>query len=837
MASLLVLVGSLHARDERPEERGDQGVEAPPDARPDDHLNERLQVATDLARPPQERIEATRDLLTEVLTPAAIETVAKAFAERGRRELVALLEQTLSEPHAPLLAWSNAARLAEVVPDPALAPPLLARLEQLLAGEPARAGEVVPALRAALDATRRRLLELEIDRLAKALPEAALAALDHTERDVRRAALARLLELAQRPDTPRNEVLARANSVARERLSGMLTTARGALAGALDHGPLDHDELRRLAELAVVLSDGDELLTKELLAALESSIDSALRVALLPALRRIPRDRGGGEVARTLSALLAVAVKSEPTVGSAPLTAPSTSPATAPSTAPSNPPSTASPTASPIALWAAQWSAPFIDGSLDLLRLLGDEASLEVIGTVAAQAGSERAHTRELAISAAAEIARRASAPPPARLVVDLLTRALAEDPAGEVRLAAAVGLSQLLDTIAARLRSGTVEQAVDAETMGRTFDAMRFALPSALRDRAFAEPICKVLCHVPGREAAAAALLADALLEGAPAAAVREVLLRGLKELGHADGVRAIVAALPKGGPSVEPDAIGREAFAALRAVLRQATTENVGVATELDVVDRCLELREAEWAYYFAVSLLEEVERPDHVERATAIRLQFARAVVAGHDAAPRERAFTECERVAGETAAETPAGRLARMIEVDLGEQLSPVHAQTVAERAAELMATLPAGAVEREVVAVRVAALLFFAGEWSNCSGWLDQEIDEASASNEVLVMKARAAARREGAAALLDARRLLELLLGRGGQRARLAADDSQRTALGLALAAVYFDAGNGDAGRTLLAELPAEEALSDELKAERRRLDERAKEERSKSGG
>jgi len=706
---------------------------------------------------------------------AELQSAVRACHEKGRREAVALIDRALRDPDAATIRWRTAARAAALLPDPVLAEPLLARLEAAVATSAAPDKALLTALRAALEATRRRWLELEEERVSKGSADAALALLDHAEVTVRRAALARLVELAQRPEAPRGEPRDRVRAAA--------------LARWPDARPLPDDvgELARLAELVAVV-DPVAARAQELARLFEHEQAVARRAALLPALRTFAPDLGGGDIAVVLAAALDAATLPAP-VGS---------------------------------------ETAYVEALVDALRALADVRALPTLERRLAPACVPSIRTRSIA--AIAEITRRSGSAESTRAVVERLAALLVNDDDPAVRFAASVGLAQLLETIVARLDPATPpapDGAIDGDSVEVIFQAMRRALPKALSDRVLVEQCTRTLGRVPGRRAFAAEVLSDTLLSGEVPAPSREALLNGLKELAQRAGMPAILAELPRGGPSVESDAVGKAAYGALLAVLRVAVEGGSELDVELDAVDRLLALAKPVWAYWVAARLLDLLDRYDEAEPQHAIRLAYARATLAHREAGQLERGYSELEWVALQAPAATDRGAAARRLLLDFAELIGPALASDAALYGRDLLRELVDGA-ERSALCYRVAKLLFAAGEWQESYDWLDREVDEQSSSIEALVLKARAAARRDDPGALRDAVRLHELLLGRGGAGGgRLADDAPQRLACELALAGLLFDAGRDGDARLLLARLPSADDLPPELQAERRRIDER----------
>lgn len=740
-------------------------------------VDERAALALDLQQPLRERLAALETLLAdpseESLDAALRAALAKAFAERGRREAVQLLDRLLLDPQATPATRRRCIAFALELPDPQLAAPLLALLER----EAELGGPVDPplvaALRAAHEATRRRWVEGEEAALAKATPEALLAALDHSEGSVRRAALGRFIELAQRPELARGESFEKAHALVCERLPAAL---------ARDPAGNGSEELRRLAELAVLLDPGTTV-GAQLTAAFVGATSEARRLALLPALRRLPPARGGGEAALALGATLLEAD-------------------------------------------AAVAAPAYLDALLDALRSLADARALPAVERCMASAFPPLVRAR--AFAAAAELARRDASAETMRRVIDRLVAVLVEPAEGEARYAAALGLSQLLEAALARVDPAVAATAVDGENVGRIFEAMRRTLPTALGDRVLAEQCSRALCRVPGRAAVAAQVLSDALLAAPEGAAVREVLIGGLKELGDRAGLPAIVAALPRGGPSVEPGAVGKAAYAALLAVLRSAEEGEARLEVEIEAVDLCLARGEPAWGYYLAARLREELDRFPDAPPQHRIRSALARSILALRDPARFEVGYEECEWIVLQASADEPAGAAGRWLLLELAEAIGPARAYDAALYGAELRAELVDPA-RRQELSFRVARLLFAAGDWEAAYRWLDDR-DEATAPLEQLQLKARAAARRSDVNALRDATRLHELLLGKAGSGGgALAPDAPERPAFELALVELLLDGGRDREAAALLAKVPAAERLPEELATTRRRVESRVK--------
>lgn len=745
----------------------------PPAAVP---LPDVVNVALDVQRPLAERLAALESLLVgtekSALDARALAALAKGFQDKGRREAVALLERLLADAARDDAAIAAVAELAAQLPDPSYAPALLARLDAAAATGRPPATSVVTALRAAHDAMRRRWIEGEEERIAKASPEALFALLDHAEPALRRAALVRLVEHAQRPDAVRSEPFEKSRPVLATRLEAAL---------AREPMPGGNEELRRLAELAILVEPAAT--SETLRAAYAATPSDARRITLLPALRRLAGGPHASGAAQTVAQTLAEGR-------------------------------------------IAATTNAYAEAALDALRTLADEAVLPVLE--AAMAPALPAVVRERAIGAAAEVARRSDSAAIARTQIDRLAALLVGDAEATVRFAAALGLSQLLESVAARASAAGPESAVDRENVARIVDAMRRALPAALQDKALAEQCARVLCRDPSRAELAAQELSGALLgaEPPPAPAVREVLLNGLKELAHPAGLAAIVAQLPRGGPSVvEADPVGKAALAALLRVQKQAGERRLAV--DLEIVERFLAVPSPEWALSFVAPLIDGVRNHEEAEAQHAIRLLYARTALAALDASRYERAFEECEWVALQERADAPAGRLAREVLVELAERIGAPRALDAALYARDLRRVLDDPAA-RAALDLRVARLLFAAGEWEAAYRALDA-IDERSAPLDAVILRARAAARRDDVNALRDALRLHELLLGAAGAGGgRLPAEAVERVALSLTLAGLLLDAGRDADSVALLARLPAADALAPELQPERRRLDERA---------
>jgi hypothetical protein len=741
-----------------------------------------------------DRVALVARLLPFELQPAHLESMAKAFPERDRRELVALLEKTLRAPAATPGEWGNAARLAALAPDPALAAALLDRLQAELAGDSAKTGELVAALRAAIDASRRRVAELEAERLAQASAETCVAQLEALAPEVRRAALRRLLELAQRrADAPEvgDEPLQRARDRAFRRLAA-------AAPEAVPPAPLAAEELRLFAELAAELAPKDADAKRRWLEWLAHARDGDTRLALLAALRRLARGEQDEEIAAAVARLCGEEL-------------------------------------------ARLAAAPGTDGegtavaeaAVELLGAAGGAAALDALAPCLAAEGAGRAELRRRAVAAAADLGSRASDPSTTRRAIDLLAKALDQDAAGEVKVAAALGLARGIEAIADRPKpaapAAAPATALDAETLVRAFDALRTALPKVGSDRALAEQCCKALCRVPGRGGDAARVMADALA-ATTTPIVREALLRGLKELGDPAGIPAIVGALTKGGPSVEPDALGKEAYAALLAVLRRAQEGGRGVAAELEVASACLAAGEAEWALHYAGHLLDEIERSDHDLERAAIRLAYGRAALKLRLPETLEKAWQALNAAADDVAAEPARRAEALGLLLELAEKTRPLHAREAASRAEQLLQGSELAADARLEVVRRGALLWLAAGQWERSYALLDREVDEGAAPTEILVLKARAAARREDAGAGRDALRLHELLVGSRGAGGKLAADAADRPALVLALAHLYAAGARADDARAALRTLPPADSLAPDLRDDAREL------ERSLSG-
>jgi hypothetical protein len=744
----------------------------PADPAKDEERGRLIAALTASGATSSERTSAATSLLALELDPAQLDAIVQAFPERDRRDLASLVERTLRAPAATPLQWRNAARLAEQLSDPALAPALLDRLELALAQPPSPgSASLVKALRAALDSARRRIAELEAERLAQAGSEACAQQMDHAAPEVRRAALARLGELARRRGDTKDDALERARDRALERLATQVPGAPNAVRVA-------PDELRLLAVLAAeLLPAGAAEVKSRWIDCLARAGDPETRLAWLAALRRLVRDQPDAEVAKAAGGLLSNGD-----------------------------------------------SAQLVDAGLEALRFVGEPASFEAIVPWMAADGAGRAKCRQAAVAAAADLARRSNDPTFERRVLDALTKSLQNDPSGEVRLAAALGLSQLIESIADRPRGTRPIPALDVENLGRAFDALRLVLRDPRVEQALAEQCAKALCRVPGRSADAAQVLCDVLLTSDPSPAVRESLLRGLKELGEPAGLPAIVAALPKGGPSVEPDALGKAAYAAFVAVLQRADSSPSRVAVRLDAVAACLATNEPEWALQPAGQLLDRIAETDHDAARVAIRLAFGRAAARSRANETLERGWTALTAAAEDPRA-TPAQRQeSRLRLIELAERARPLHAADGAAAAERLLADGVSGDVDRKELVKRCAALWLIAGEWSHAYSFLDRELDERDAATDLLVLKARAAARRDDAGGPRDAQRLLEMLVGVRGSGGRLAEDAADRAALTLALAQAYVAGARRDDARATLAALPPADGLPAELREQLEQL-------------
>ncbi len=731
--------------------------------------------------PRTDRVAIVMELLRDELDTASFDAIVRSFPEGDRRELVLLLERVLRDSSATPREWSNAARLAEIAPDPSLAPALLDRLGEALSRDPGRAGDFVKALRAALESLRRQVAELEAERLAQASAEACVAQLDHAASEVRRAALRRLLELAQRKGDPPDDAFDRALERARDRVVSRAAQAARAAAEPLSLAP---DELRLLLELAAALAPEHAEAKASWLAWFRETRDVETRLALLPALRRIVRDRPDATIAAELARQLAQEGSDEP-------------------------------------------RQPLVEAELDLLAAVGDESTLEAVAPWLAAEGAARVRLRQKAVAAIAELARRSADRPFARRVIDLLTRVLREDLSGDARLSAALGLALVVESIAERPREGTPIAALDVENLGRVFDGLRMALRETSSDRALSEQCCKTLCRIPGRATDAARVLAETLASEATAAPVREVLLRGLKELGEPEAVATIVASLTRGGPAVEPDTVGKEAYAALLAVLRRASESGRGVAAELDVVAACLAANEPEWALQFAGQLLDgvdEADRPDHESTRGAIRVAFGRAALRARSPETLERAWGALDAAVDDPSCVAAQRQDALLLLLEVAERTRPLHAAEAAARAEQLLEEPELAATERADVVRRGAALWLVAGRWASAYGLLDRELVETEAPADLIVLKARAAVRREDPEGPRDALRIHEALVGARGRGGRLAADAGDRPALVLALAQIYVTNSRSDDARAALRTLPPEERLPPELRDEVRQL-------------
>jgi len=751
-----------------------QAVPAAPPAPPVPSIppvdEERTQLLSALATAGatvSERRDVVQKLLARQLEAAHLEAIVNAFADRGRRELIDVLERTLRATDAAPLACTNAARLAGLVADASLAPALLDRLEAVLAADPARAKELVRALRSAIDAARRRVTELESGRLAQAPADACVAAMGDGAPEVRRAALARLVELARRRGEAPDPSLERARELSLSRLAAAAAANPAA-------APLAAEELRLHAALVAELSPNDRVVVRLWIDWFDRASERETRLSLLAALRRMVRDEPDPEVAAVAVRLLQAGTDGE---------------------------------AEPGALAA-----------LEALRFVGDETTLPVIVLLLAAEGGTRVRLRQAAVAAVAGLARRSRDPDFTRRGLDLLARTLQSDASEEVRQGAALGLSLVVDSVGALRRDGPAEAALDAENLGRAFDALRVALRTAGRDRALAEQCAKALCRVPGREEAAAQVLADVLMTSEPTPAVREVLLRALKEIGSPAALTAIVAALPKGGPAFEPDAPGKEAYAALLAVIRRAQAGGTGVPVQLDVVTACLAAGEAEWALQFAGQLFQRIDDPECEALRVAIRVAYGRAAARGRAPETLERGWLALDAAVDDPQATAAQQLEARLAMLDLAERSRPLHAADAAAEGARALASPALAAAARADVVKRCASLWLIAGSWESAYDLLDREIDERDAPPELLVLKARAASRRDAEGAVRDALRIHELLVGPRGAGGRLPAEAGDRLALVLALVRIYVDSDRIDDARETLAALPPADAVPAELR-------------------
>lgn len=698
---------------------------------------------------------------------AALDELAQRLAPHQRREAIARLLAVLCDPGAAAPRWRRAARLAVRLPDPALAEPLLDRIAALSDAGVDR--ELLPALRAALDVTRRRWLDLEVERLATGSGEVALQALDHFEARVRAAAWTRMIELVERPEALRAEL--------RERIRVAAAAAWAGRERAVPAG-----EAARAAELLANLAPGEELARE--IATRFAIGDAAERKVLLPALRAIPVDRGGREVAAVVAVELSAALQDGNDAAT------------------------------------AEWRATLVE----TLRPIADLPELELLENAAATLQPEPVRTA--AVAALSELGRRTPRAEIVGAVVPRLATLLREDRSAAVRFAAVLGLGQLQDVLIARSEKDAPEGANEV-ILATIFAAVEETLPRALGERTLVEPCVRTLWRSPGRAAAATAVLSRTLLEGAPSAPVREALLSGLKELGHEAGLSAILASLPPGGPTAEADAVGKAAYAALLALLRVAAEAGRSLDVELSGVDGALACERPAWAAWLAARQLEQLDRYDEAEPQHRIRLAFAAATLAQGQPTQYLKAYEQLEWVALQAQAPTDRGHQARRLLLDLAERIGPALAADAELYGTELLREL-VDSGERGALCLRIARLQFAAGAWEDAYRWLDREHDEVGAPLEVVLLKARAAARREDADALRDALRLHELLLGTSGRGGgRLPADSPQRIACELALAGLLHDAGREADARALLAVVPAVAELAPELQSERRRVEER----------
>lgn len=715
------------------------------------------------------------ELAVRLASPATddeLDELALALDGKARRAAVALLAQLLKDPLAAELQWRNAARLAARLPDPALAEPLVDRLE-LAAGAGAEP-DLLAALRAALEATRRRWLDLEVERLGVTGAEAALAALDQQESPLRRAALLRLLELSRRSEGLRGEVRLRVQQAAREHWDARRVGG-------------DLIEVARAVELLYAL-EPDPALAHEVAGAFTDG-ERPAREALLAVMRAIPLDQGGREIASVLVVELRGALQGD----------------------------------------ATSFEPNWVEKLIEALRPLAEESALDVLETACRRELPEAA--RAAAVAALADAGHRVATPDATARVVESLVALLAEQQGSATRFAALVGLGQLQDAILARAAAGGGDGAAaagaDAVSEAAIFQALRDALPTTLGDRTLAEPCVRALCKARGRGADATGVLAAALAADEVAPPIRETLLGGLKELAHVDGLGAILVALPRGGPTAAVDEVGKQAYAALLAVLRAAATEGRSFEVELAAVDLALELDRPAWGAWLAGRQLAELDRHPEAEPQHRIRLACARAALAHRVGANYRAAYDECEWVALQEPAGSDRGRAARTLLLALADRIGGELAADADLYGDELLRELVASD-ERAELCHLVARIQFAGGDWAASYRWLDREQDEMAAPLEIALLKARAAARREDETALRDALRLHELLLGPGGRGGgRLPADAPQRVGCELALAGLLHDVGRAEEARRLIDRLPPLSELAPELQAERRRVEQR----------
>jgi hypothetical protein len=734
------------------------------------------------------------------------------LANDRRPEFVALVAQALADPAADAAEWCGAATAAEGAPDLAYVAPLIARLEGALGGA-GHASDCVAALEriagrrygadlaawrrwwsdaqgrsreqlldealrasaADLAAKRTTIAALQAERLHGAPAEMCAAALDEESSEIRRVALERLSELLRRGAVLADDLVLR--------LRGRVLVHVGAPLG----GDADRDEEAAWGALAAELSPRDPAVVALLLARFRGRDPAVPRTEYLPALRRCVRDQSDATVARTIESAL-----------------------------------------------AATADAAARGDCVRALAVVGDDASFGAVALLLADSGSGAA-LREAALTSAAELARRSRDPALVRRAIDLLAKALADANGDNLRVVAALGLGVVLEALCDSRPGSPAATPLSIENVNLAFDALRRALPSAGSDRNLAEPCCRALCRVASRREDAANVLKEVLSGDALAPKVREVYMRGLKELEHPAGLAAIAAALPRGGKSVEPDAVGREAYAALQAILRRAAAEGRAAAVEIAALELCAAKGQHEWVVDLATPVLAAggpIEAGPELRKA---RLLFGESAAHLLDAEILGRGFKEMKAVLADAGA-LPDERLrATRVLLAIGDRNRPTFGREAAERAGRELETAGFDAAARRDLAQRAALLLFSLGEWNATIALLGREFDAATAPLEVLVTWARSSERVEGAEAAALA--LHERLLGAQGSGGRMAADAAERPSLLLGLARLYLALQRRDDARATLGRLPAVVALPPELTRERERIEDRLRADTTASGG
>jgi len=748
-------------------------------------------------------------------------TVARAargylqrLASDRRPEFVVLVTQSLADPSADAAEWTGAALAAEGAPELAYVPALMNRLEGALGGG-GHASDCVAALEriagrrlgadlaawrrwwsdsqgrsreqlldealgardADLAAKRATIAALQTERLHGATAETCADALDEESPDVRRVALERLGELLRRGAVLSDELVLR--------LRGRVLVHVGAPLGR----DADRDEEAAWGALAAELSPRDPAVVALLLARFRGRDPAMPRTEYLPALRRCVRDQPDATVARTIESAL-----------------------------------------------AATADAAARGDCVRALAVVGDDASLAAVAPLPADAGS-RAALKEAALTTAAELARRSRDPAVVRRAFDVLGRALADAAGDDLRVVAALGLGSVLEILCDPRAGAAATAPLSIENVNLAFDALRRALPSAGSDRNLAEACCRALCRVLSRREDAANILKELLAGDALAPKVREIYMRGLKELEHPAGLAAIAAALPRGGKSVEPDAVGREAYAALQAILRRASAEGRAAAVELAALETCAAKGQHEWVVELAAPLLAAGGPIEAGPDLRKVRLLFGESAARLLDAEILERCFREMKAVLADPAARPEERLRATRVLLAVGDRNRATFGREAAQRAAKELETAGFDPEARRDVAQRAAGLLFALGEWSATVALLGREFDAATAPLEVLVPWARASERIEGADAAAAALALHERLLGERGGGGRLSADAQERPGLLLGLARLYLAVQRREDARATLGQVPAVASLPADLTRERERIEDRLRGDSTASGG